>query len=49
MFLDPYGMEVEWKTLQAVAATRAIDVWFLFPLAGLYRQANTPINGYRRV
>ena len=39
MFLDPYGMEVEWKTLQMIAATRAIDVWYLFPLAGLYRQA----------
>ena len=39
MFLDPYGMEVEWATLEATAATKAIDVWFLFPLAGLYRQA----------
>lgn len=39
MFLDPYGMEVEWKTLQMIADTRAIDVWYLFPLAGLYRQA----------
>ena len=39
MFLDPYGMEVEWKTLQSIAQTRAIDVWFLFPLSGLYRQA----------
>jgi three-Cys-motif partner protein len=39
MFLDPYGMEVEWATLEAIAATKAIDVWFLFPLAGLYRQA----------
>jgi three-Cys-motif partner protein len=51
MFLDPYGMEVEWKTLQAVAATRAIDVWFLFPLAGLYRQATrrlTDIDEHKR-
>src|SRR5258708_7381180 len=39
VFLDPYGMEVEWSTLQALASTQAIDVWFLFPLAGLYRQA----------
>jgi three-Cys-motif partner protein len=39
VFLDPYGMEVEWSTLEALAATGAIDVWFLFPLAGLYRQA----------
>src|ERR1700737_4789718 len=32
-------MELEWSTLEKVAATKAIDVWFLFPLAGLYRQA----------
>lgn len=39
MFLDPYGMDVEWATLVAIAATKAIDVWFLFSLSGLYRQA----------
>jgi three-Cys-motif partner protein len=39
LFLDPYGMELEWSTLEKVAATKAIDVWFLFSLAGLYRQA----------
>jgi three-Cys-motif partner protein len=39
LFLDPYGMQLEWSTLEKVAATKAIDVWFLFPLAGLYRQA----------
>jgi three-Cys-motif partner protein len=38
LFLDPYGMHVEWPTLEAVAATRSIDVWYLFPLAGFYRQ-----------
>ena len=32
LFLDPYGMQVEWKTIEAVAATRAIDMWLLFPL-----------------
>ncbi|MGO6895437.1 three-Cys-motif partner protein TcmP [Rhizobium ruizarguesonis] len=44
MFLDPYGMEVAWETLSAVAKTRAIDVWFLFPLSGLYRQAARSIT-----
>jgi three-Cys-motif partner protein len=39
LFLDPYGMEVEWSTLETVAATKCIDVWFLFSLSGLYRQA----------
>jgi three-Cys-motif partner protein len=32
LFLDPYGMQVEWGTLEAVAATSAIDLWLLFPL-----------------
>lgn len=39
LFLDPYGMEVEWATLEAIAATKSIDLWFLFSLSGLYRQA----------
>jgi three-Cys-motif partner protein len=38
LFLDPYGMEVAWSTLAAIAQTRAIDVWYLFPLAGFFRQ-----------
>ncbi|MBK6422867.1 MAG: three-Cys-motif partner protein TcmP [Gemmatimonadetes bacterium] len=32
MFLDPYGMQVEWATIEAIAATRAVDQWVLFPL-----------------
>jgi three-Cys-motif partner protein len=32
LFLDPYGMQVDWKTIQAVAKTEAIDLWLLFPL-----------------
>jgi three-Cys-motif partner protein len=32
LFLDPYGMQVEWKTIAAVAGTKAIDMWLLFPL-----------------
>lgn len=32
LFLDPYGMQVEWQTLEAIAKTTAIDLWLLFPL-----------------
>jgi three-Cys-motif partner protein len=39
LFLDPYGMSVPWTTLQRAAATRALDVWYLFPLSAIYRQA----------
>jgi three-Cys-motif partner protein len=41
LFLDPFGMHVEWSTLEAIAKTGAIDVWYLFPYSGLYRQAAT--------
>lgn len=32
VFLDPYGMQVDWTTLVAIARTKAIDLWILFPL-----------------
>src|SRR3990172_216113 len=32
LFLDPYGMQVEWGTIEAIAKTKAIDLWLLFPL-----------------
>ena len=32
VFLDPYGMEVKWSTVEAIAKTKAIDLWILFPL-----------------
>ncbi|CAN5281719.1 three-Cys-motif partner protein TcmP [soil metagenome] len=32
VFLDPYGMQVKWETIQAIAKTQAIDLWILFPL-----------------
>lgn len=32
LFLDPYGMQVEWATIEGIAATKAIDLWVLFPL-----------------
>jgi three-Cys-motif partner protein len=38
-FLDPYGMQIDWITVEAIAWTRAIDCWYFFPLMGLYRQA----------
>lgn len=32
LFLDPFGMQVAWPTLEAIAKTQAIDLWILFPL-----------------
>lgn len=37
VFLDPFATEVVWTTVQALAATRAMDVWILFPLMAVNR------------
>jgi len=37
MFLDPFATQVSWNTLQAIGATKAIDLWNLFPLAAMNR------------
>ena len=31
LFMDPFGCNVEWETIAAIAKTRAIDMWYLFP------------------
>ncbi|MEZ4232422.1 MAG: three-Cys-motif partner protein TcmP [Polyangiaceae bacterium] len=54
VFLDPYGMEVEWKTVEAIARTKAIDLWLLFPFGiGLTRllpnHGNVPEPWRRRL
>jgi len=38
IFLDPYGMNVAWETLRLLAATKRVDVWYLFPLQAVTRQ-----------
>lgn len=37
VFLDPYGMQVEWETIKSIADTQAIDLWILFPLGTVNR------------
>jgi three-Cys-motif partner protein len=37
LFLDPFGMDVEWITLEAIAKTEAIDTWILFPCSAVSR------------
>ena len=31
LFLDPYGAQLEWATLEKIARTESIDIWYLFP------------------
>ena len=37
LFLDPYATEVKWATLEAIAKTQAIDLWYLFPFSAAQR------------
>ncbi len=32
VFLDPFGMQVDWSTMEAIAGTKSIDLWVLFPV-----------------
>ncbi|MEM7124904.1 MAG: three-Cys-motif partner protein TcmP [Chloroflexota bacterium] len=32
VFLDPYGMAVDWVTIESIANTKAIDLWILLPI-----------------
>lgn len=44
LFLDPYAADVKWETLQAIANTRAIDVWYLFPFNAANRMMSKDGN-----
>jgi three-Cys-motif partner protein len=37
LFIDPFGMQLSWETLKAVASTKAIDTWILFPVGAVNR------------
>jgi len=37
LFLDPFGMQVTWDTIAAIAGTKAIDLWLLFPIGAVNR------------
>lgn len=39
LFLDPYGLQCSWQMLESIASTKALDVFFLVSLSGLFRQA----------
>ncbi|MCY3693381.1 MAG: three-Cys-motif partner protein TcmP, partial [Chloroflexi bacterium] len=41
IFLDPFATEVEWTTVSAIAATKSVDVWILFPISALTRNLPT--------
>ncbi len=42
VFLDPFGMQVDWSTVEILGRTKGVDLWYLFPL-GVARML--PRNG----
>lgn len=54
LFLDPFGMNVSWDTIEAIARTEAIDLWYLFPLGVgvnrlLTKDGNIPESWQRKL
>lgn len=42
VLLDPFGNQVAWETVVAIAETRALDLWYLFPAGlGVFRQISS--------
>ena len=40
VFLDPFGLQIEYKTLELLGQTQAVDVWYLVPVFAMYRQVS---------
>jgi three-Cys-motif partner protein len=38
IFLDPYGLELRWSTVEAIGETKVFDVFINFSVMGVYRQ-----------
>jgi three-Cys-motif partner protein len=37
LFLDPYGMQVNWTTIETIGRAQHIDLWYLFPVGTVQR------------
>ncbi|MBK8336743.1 MAG: three-Cys-motif partner protein TcmP [Sterolibacteriaceae bacterium] len=37
VFLDPYGMAVDWATIAKLGRTQKVDLWMLFPMSAVIR------------
>ena len=40
VFLDPFGLQIRFETLEILAKSRAIDLWYLVPVFAMYRQVS---------
>lgn len=44
LFLDPFGATVNWASIEQIAGLNALDMWILFPAAGISRFMPTRQN-----
>jgi three-Cys-motif partner protein len=47
MFLDPYGMQVDWRSIERIAASRVIDLWYLAPTGIAFNRLLSPAGRVR--
>lgn len=40
VFLDPFGLQIDYETLCLLGRTEAIDLWYLVPVFAMYRQVS---------
>lgn len=40
VFLDPFGLQINYDTLQLLGRTKAVDLWYLVPVFAMYRQVS---------
>lgn len=40
VFLDPFGLQINYETLKLLGQTQAIDLWYLVPVFAMYRQVS---------
>jgi three-Cys-motif partner protein len=38
VFIDPFGLQIRYETLEVLARTQAVDLWYLVPVFAMYRQ-----------
>jgi len=38
VFIDPFGLQIKYETLELLGKTKAVDVWYLVPVFAMYRQ-----------
>ena len=46
LFFDPYATAVKYDTLQSIASTKAMDVWYLFPIMAARRLMPNDVTVY---